>query len=186
MDTQSELRPVQEPLRFGTSFRNVGLLFAGLGVAAIAAPAVATLIVEQLVAWLLVFWGLAGIAFALSFRAYSEWRIVAVVFASVLIAGLIFVVFPGRGAALLTGLMVVVFLIEGVLSILLGLRLSGQIPRWRWVIASGACAFLLGVSILVQWPTTSTWVLGFLAGLNFLSTGLAMFMLSRTALGHPQ
>lgn len=182
MDTQTEPRPVQEPLRFGTGFRNVGLVFASLGVAAIVAPAVATLIVEQLVAWLLVAWGLAGIAFALSFRAYSEWRIVAAVFASVLIAGLIFVVFPGRGVALLTGLMVVAFLLEGTLSILLGLRLSGRIPRWRWVIASGVCAFLLGVAILVQWPATSTWVLGLLAGLNFLSTGLAMLMLSWASL----
>lgn len=75
--------------------------------------------------------------------------------------------------------MVIVFLLEGVLSILLGLRLSGEVPSWRWMIASGACAFLLGVMILVQWPMASIWVLGLLAGMNFLSTGPSMFLISR-------
>ncbi len=179
MHTHSPTRSSTPKINLTSSFRNVGLVFAALGVAAILAPAVATIFVEQLVAWLLVFWGVAGLVLARSFRSVSEWRIVALFFAAVLIAGLFFVVFPGRGAAFLTAVMVIVFLLEGVLSILLGLRLSGQVPSWRWMIASGACAFLLGIIILVQWPTASTWVLGFLAGLNFLSTGLSMFLISR-------
>lgn len=179
MNTQPLNRPLGQTLQIRTGFRNVGLVFAALGLAAMLVPTIATVVVAQLVAWLLVFWGIAGVALALSFRAVSEWRIVAVFFSAVLIAGLVIAVFPGQGAALLTGLLVVVFLLDGALSILLGLRLSGQVPRWRWVIASGVCAFLLGASILVQWPTSATWILGFLAGLNFLTTGISMFMLSR-------
>jgi uncharacterized membrane protein HdeD (DUF308 family) len=165
----------------GSSFRNVGIVFAVLGLAAILAPAVATFVVEQLVAWLLVFWGIAGLIFARSFRGVSEWRIVALFFAAVLFVGIAFVLFPGRGAAFITGIMVVVFLLDGALSILLGLRLSGQVPSWRWIIVSGACAFVLGIVILVQWPAASTWVLGFLTGLNFLSTGVSMFLISRAS-----
>lgn len=180
---QSHSTPVtaRETISLGKGFRNAGLVFAALGVAAILAPAVATVVVEQLVAWLLVFWGVAGLIFARSFRRFSEWRIVALFFAAVLIAGLAFVFFPGRGAAFLTAVMVIVFLLDGALSILLGLRLSGQVSSWRWVIASGVCAFMLGIIILMQWPATSTWVLGFLTGLNFLSTGISMFLISRTA-----
>ncbi len=181
MQTDSQPGTSGEIINIGTSFRNVGLVFAALGVAAILAPAVATLVVEQLVAWLLVFWGIAGLVFARSLRGVSERRIVAIFFAVVLVVGLGFVLLPGRGAAFITGVMVVVFLLEGALSILLGLRLSGQVPSWRWVIVSGVCAFALGLVILVQWPTTSTWVLGFLTGLNFLSTGISMFLMSRAA-----
>lgn len=181
MQTDSQPRKSEEMVDLGRSFRNVGLVFSALGVAAILAPAVATLVVEQLVAWLLVFWGIAGLIFARSFREIPEWRIIALFFAAVLIAALAFVFFPGRGAAFLTAVIVIVFLLEGALSILLGLRLSGQVPNWRWVIASGVSAFVLGAIILVQWPIASTWVLGFLTGLNFLSTGISMLLISRSA-----
>ncbi len=94
MQTDSQMNTSGKVMKFRTSFRNVGLIFAVLGLAAILAPAVATLVVEQMVAWLLVFWGIAGLIFARSLREISEWRIVALVFAVVLVAGLVFVVFP--------------------------------------------------------------------------------------------
>ena len=181
MQTEHQPGTSREMMNIQSSFRNVGLVFAALGVAAILAPVVATFVVEQLVAWLLVFWGVAGLIFALSIRAVPEWRIVALFFAAVLIAGLAFVIYPGRGAAFITGIMVVVFLLDGALSILLGLRLRGQVPNWPWIIVSGVCALVLGVIILAQWPTTATRVLGFLTGLNFLSTGISMVLISRSA-----
>jgi uncharacterized membrane protein HdeD (DUF308 family) len=159
-------------------FRAIGVVFAVLGLLAVLAPVVATVVVEQLVAWLLVFWGLAGLLFARGFRVMSEWRLIAWVFAAVLVAGLAFVFFPGRGAAFLTAIMVIVFLLDGTISILLGLRLRGQLQGWGWVLASGIAGFVLATIILVQWPTSSTWVLGFLTGLNFLSTGASMLLLS--------
>lgn len=152
-----------------------------MGLLAILAPTIATIVVEQLVAWVLVFWGIAGLIFARSFRSISEWRIVAFFFAAVLITGLAFIVLPGLGAAFLTGIMALVFLLDGALSILLGLRLSGRIRNWPWIVASGIFAALLGIVILMQWPTISTWVLGFLTGLNFLTTGISMLLLSLTA-----
>lgn len=164
--------------KFRGSFRNAGLVFAALGLAAILAPVIATLVIEQMVAWLLLFWGIAGLGFAWSFRNVLEWRIALVFFIGVLITGLVFVFFPSRGVSFITGIIVIVLFLEGVLSIWLGLKLRGQLPNWLWVIASGACAFLLGAIILVQWPTSSTWLLGFLTGLNFLSTGVSMVMLS--------
>lgn len=173
MQTDSQPRTPGELMNIESSFRNVGLVFATLGV-------VATLVIEQLFAWLLVLWGIAGLVFALSFRVVSEWRIMMLFFAVVLIMGITFVFFSGRGAAFITGIIIIVFLLDGALSIFLGLRLSGQIPSWRWSIASGVSAVILGAVILVQWLTTSTWILGFLIGLNFLSTGVSMFPMSRS------
>jgi uncharacterized membrane protein HdeD (DUF308 family) len=181
MQPDSQPRIPRRPTDIRNSFRNLGLVFAALGVAAILAPVVATLVVEQLVAWLLVFWGLAGLAFASSFRAIFDWRIVTLFFAAVFIVGLTFVFLPGRGAAFITGFIVIAFLLDGVLSIFLGLRLNGQISSWRWIIASGISAVILGAVIMVQWPTASTWVLGFLIGLNFLSTGTSMLLMSRSS-----
>jgi uncharacterized membrane protein HdeD (DUF308 family) len=181
MQPDSPSQTLRRHANIRNSFRNLGLGFAALGVAAILAPVVATLVVEQLVAWLFVFWGLAGLASANSFRAIFDWRIVTLFFAAVLIIGLSFVFFPDRGAAFITGFIVIAFLLDGALSITFGLRLRNQISSWRWIIASGASAVILGAVILVQWPTTSTWVLGFLIGVNFLSTGISMLLMSRSA-----
>lgn len=160
-------------------FRTVGIGFIVLGVLAMLAPVIATLVVEQLVAWLLVIWGIGGFMFAYSFREVSEWKFMAAGFAAVLAIGLWFVFFPEAGAAFMTGFLIFTFLLEGALSILLGLRLSGQLANWRWVVGSGVCAVILGIIILAQWPETAQWVIGFLTGLNFLSTGLTLLLISR-------
>ncbi|MGY9049519.1 hypothetical protein P775_24150 [Puniceibacterium antarcticum] len=160
-------------------FRVTGLVFAGLGLLAILVPTVATFVVEQLVAWFLILWGIAGLLFASSFRSFSEWRLVAAGFVAVLLAGIAFVLMPGAGATILTGVLISVFLLEGVLSILLGLRLSGNLDSWRWIIFSGACSFALGMILLIAWTDAACWVIGFMVGLNFLSTGLSLLLLSR-------
>jgi len=163
----------------GQGFRNTGWVFAVLGVLAILAPMIATVVVEQLIGWILVFWGIAGILFARNFRAFSEWRIVAAGFVAVLLLGLWFLFVPGVGASFMTVLLIVAFLVEGGLSILLGLRMSGQLPDWPWIVVSGACAFVLGLIVLFQWPQTTSWVIGFMVGLNFLSTGISMLAIAR-------
>lgn len=164
----------------GKGFRNTGIAFATFGFLAVLVPAVATLVVEQLTAIILVIWGIVGIIMSLNFRSVSEWRIVAVGFAAMLALGIMFLVYPAVGAKVMTALLVVAFVTEGVLSILLGLRMSGQLPNWRWVVASGACSFVLGMMLLYQWPLAATSVIGVLVGLNFLSTGIVLLLISRS------
>ncbi|SNR57849.1 HdeD family acid-resistance protein [Puniceibacterium sediminis] len=171
--------PLQIENRIRRGFRITGVIFAALGLAAIVAPGVATMVVEQLVAWLLIVWGLAGLMFASSFRAFSEWRLIAAGFVAVLVAGIAFVLLPGAGAAVLTGALITVFLLEGIVTILLGLRLRGQVSNWRWIIFSGVCSFVLGMALLIAWTDAARWVIGFMVGLNFLSTGLSLLLLAR-------
>ncbi len=167
----------------GKTFRNVAIVFTVLGALAISVPAVATIVIEQLIGWLLLAWGVAGLLFARSFKQFSEWKVVAAGFVAVGLLGLFFLVFPGVGASAMTAFLVVAFIVEGVLSILLGLRMSGQLRNWQWIIVSGACSFILGIIIVMQWPATAQWVLGFLVGLNFLTTGVSMLLLSRALAG---
>lgn len=161
------------------SFRTIGIVFTVLGALAIILPTLATLVIEQLIGWLMLAWGVAGVLLARSFRQFSEWKLIAVGFALLALAGLYFLLMPGVGAAVMTVFLVAGFLIEGILSILLGLRMSGQMGNWQWIVLSGVCAFVLGVVVLLQWPTASQWVLGFMAGLNFLSTGISLLFVSR-------
>lgn len=159
----------------------VGIVFAAIGLLAIFLPVWATLAGELLIAWMLTLWGAAGLWFAWEMRPAREWRYAAVVFGITFLLGLVFLLFPGVGIETLTIVMMVVFLVEGIVSILLGLRMSGRLRNWGWMIFSGLCALILGVIILIGWPQTAIWTLGLLFGVNFLSTGLSLIMLAKGA-----
>lgn len=162
-------------------FRTTGLVFAGLGLLALLGPTMATVLVETLISAMLLIWGLCGVMFAYGFRAFREWRVVAGAFALMAFVGVWFLIFPGVGVTTMTALMIIGFLVEGVLSMLLGLRMSGLLPNWPWVVASGAFSFVLGLVLLFQWPMAATWLIRGLVGVNFLSTGITLLMLSRAA-----
>lgn len=160
-------------------YRNAGLVFILFGVMAILAPGVATIVIEQFIAWVLIFWGIGGLFFARGFRAMAEWRVLAASYAVVLLAGTGFLIFPGAGITVLTVIMLLAFFVEGALSILFGLRLSGQLLHWRWIVLSGISSSALGLIVLVAWTDMSRWFLALIVGMNFLSTGLSLLMLSR-------
>lgn len=159
----------------------IGIVFALVGVLAILLPAWATLASELLIAWMLTLWGAVGIWFAWEMRPAREWRFAAAAFGLTCVLGLAFLLFPGVGIAALTMVTMVVFLMEGIVSILLGLRMSARLGNWGWLIFSGACSLIVGLIILFGWPETATWTLGLLLGVNFLSTGLSLVMLAKSA-----
>ena len=161
--------------------RTVGFVLAGIGLVSILLPAVATFGAELLVAWMLTLWGAVGLWFSWAIRPALEWRYGAVAFGLLFLVGVIFVLFPLAGIAALTILMMLSFLMEGILSILFGLRSSAHLPNWGWLVFSGLCSFAAGLVILFGWPWTASWTLGLMMGLNFLSTGLSLVMLARAA-----
>ena len=132
----------------GRSFRRlrlVGWIFVAMGALAILLPVAATVAAEALVAWLLVIWGVAGLWFAWEMRPAPEWRYGAATFALTLALGLVFARFPRAGIETLTIVMVLAFLMEGVVSILLGLRTSARAANWGWLVVNGLCSLAVGV-----------------------------------------
>ncbi len=159
----------------------VGIVFVIFGILAVLLPAWATLAGELVVAWMLTLWGAVGLWFAWEMRPAKEWRYAAFAFGLTLLLGLVFLLLPQVGIETLTIVMMVVFLAEGVVSILLGLRMSSQVKNWGWMIFSGLCSLIIGGIILFGWPETAIWVLGMLLGVNFLSTGISLIMLAKAA-----
>ncbi|MFZ1469287.1 MAG: DUF308 domain-containing protein [Paracoccaceae bacterium] len=159
----------------------LGLAFVAIGALAIILPAWATLAGEILIAWMLTLWGAVGLWFAWEMRPARESSYAGIVFGVTLFLGLAFLLFPGIGIETLTIVMMLVFLMEGIISILLGLRMSAGQKNWGWIVFSGLCSLIVGVIILIGWPQTAIWTLGLLLGLNFLSTGVALFMLGTAA-----
>lgn len=54
------------------------------------------------------------------------------------------------------------------------LQRGGQIANWLWIVISNICASGFGLTVLPQGPHNIGLLIGFVAGLNFLKTGIAL------------
>jgi uncharacterized membrane protein HdeD (DUF308 family) len=154
-----------------------GVLLIVLGAAAVASPFLAAVAVNVAVAWLIV---LAGVVhLVLAFRAHGAgsmiWKLLVgvayVCFGGYLIAR------PVLGVASLTLLLASLFLIEGVLDIVLFVKMR-PIRGSSWVLLDGIVSLLLGLMIYMQWPSSAAWAIGTLVGVSLIFSGVARVMMS--------
>ena len=183
MATSSSSRAVREPLRFASSagawFLATGFAFVGLGTIAIAAPVVAGLAVAVLVGWLLIAGGLMHGVKALRGEdvARAAWQAIAGLFD--VIAGLYFLAHPLIALGTLTLVLAAVFLMEAVMDLMAWFATRDDAGS-GWPLAEALVTGLLGVMIWQQWPSSSTWALGSLVGLNLMVDGVSQLMLGAT------
>jgi len=87
------------------------------------------------------------------------------------IGGLYILTHPQLAIGTLTALLAVVIVAAGVFDIITYFRLQREHPS-GWILLNGIVALVLGVLIWVQWPSSSTWAIGTLVGVNLLMTGI--------------
>jgi len=49
---------------------------------------------------------------------------------------------------------------------------------WGWLLLSGLVAMAVGALIAAELPSSATWAIGLLAGVNLLSTGVSFIVLA--------
>jgi hypothetical protein len=49
---------------------------------------------------------------------------------------------------------------------------------WGWMLASGIVDLILAALIIKGWPSTASWALGLILGVNLFSSGLAVIMVA--------
>ena len=81
--------------------------------------------------------------------------------------------------SVLTVLIGIVFLIEGVWKIMVAFS-ARQANGWMVLLVSGILSLVLAFLILRGWPESSMYVVGILIGINLLFTGVAMIALGST------
>jgi len=94
-------------------------------------------------------------------------------------AGLFLLLFPLEGLIALTLLIALVFLLTGTAQLSLALWVRPT-PGWVWVALSALISIALGGVILFALPEASAVLIGLLIGIDFLSTGVALVMMSRS------
>jgi uncharacterized membrane protein HdeD (DUF308 family) len=159
-----------------------GLVLVVLGVAAIALPPLATLAVTILFGWLFLLSGIVGLFTTFWMRRAPGfwWSLVSALLG--IVVGVWLLAAPVTGAISLTLLLIVFFTIEGIASIMFALdhkrELSGQ---WGWMLASGVVDLILSVMIFAGLPSTATWAIGLLVGINMVFGGTALIAMALRA-----
>lgn len=158
-------------------FIALGILLILLGIAAIAAPQFATLTAKIFIGWLFLIAGVGEIVHAFVARDWSG-------FFGNLLIGLLYALvggwlafFPLTGIIALTVLLAATFVVEGVFKFIIGLQVR-PVDGWGWMIFSGLIAIAAGLLIFLGLPSTATWALGLIVGLNILMSGIAFLMVA--------
>ena len=159
-----------------------GVVLIVLGVLAIGYPFVATIAVDIYVGWLFLIAGVVGLIalFAAEDIAAFLWTIVTAALAVVL--GVLLIWKPATGALSLTFALTAFFFAEGLFQVITSIAYRKAMPSsWFWLLASGVCDLILVAIIVAAWPLSAAWTLGLLAGVNLLTSGLAIVMVAMAA-----
>jgi uncharacterized membrane protein HdeD (DUF308 family) len=174
VDLSSEIRLPR--LRKGLLWVGIGMIV--LGIAAILMPMVSSLVVEILIGWLLTISGAVAVIGAFSFRGTSffVWELISGLIT--LAAGLLMLIYPQQGLVALTVLVAVILVLTGAAQLAFALW-ARPAPGWVWGLMSAIVSIFLGGYILFALPEASAVTLGLLVGIDFLSTGIALVLISR-------
>jgi uncharacterized membrane protein HdeD (DUF308 family) len=158
----------------------LGVLLMVFGMFAVASPFLAAVAVNAVIGWMIV---LAGIVhLTLAFRVHGAgsmiWKLLVGV--AYLCFGMYVILHPVLGVISLTLLLASLFLVEGILDIVLYVKMR-PLHGSNWMLIDGVITLLLGLMIYMQWPSSAVWTIGTLVGISMIFSGVARIMMSLAA-----
>lgn len=147
------------------------------GVLALLYPFFASTAIVVLLGWLLIFAGVVqGIGLIGAGNVPHYWlQLISAALAIVI--GLLLLRQPDSGLLIITVLLLLYFLVEGLSKVIFALTIR-PFPHWGWVLLSGIVGILLAVYLWANLPVDSAWVLGVLLGILLIAEGAALTYLA--------
>ena len=159
--------------RFSLWYIVQGGLMMLAGAFAFVYPMLPSSAAPALLGWLLIIsGGVQGTSLIGARNVPHFWVQVLSVAVSVII-GLMFLRIPGERLFLLTVLLIVYFISEGISKLILSLTIR-PLPNWQWVLASGLLGIMAAVLTWSKLPVTAIWILCPLFGIVLLGEGAAI------------
>jgi len=154
-----------------------GVLLVVAGVLALVYPFVASVTVVFLLAWILIASGiLQGIGLIGASNVPHYWlQLISAVLA--ILIGVILLSSPDSGLLIMTVLLIVYFMVEGIAKVIFALTIR-PFPHWGWVLGSGLVGILLALILWANMPLTSDWLLGLMLGVLLVCEGAALTYLA--------
>jgi uncharacterized membrane protein HdeD (DUF308 family) len=169
--------PVEMVRKTSTASILWGVLLIVFGAVAVGSPFLAAVAVSVVVGWLILLAGIVHVM--LAFRAHGAgsriWKLLVGI--AYLCFGGYLLFHPVLGVASLTLVLASLFVIEGILDIVLFVKMRPAHGS-SWVLIDGIVSLLLGGMIYLQWPSSSAWAIGTLVGISMIFSGVARVMMS--------
>lgn len=173
MDTST--RPRGEAARLRREFGRLtvlGVILVVAGLVGLVYTGVATLTSMLLFGWLLLVGGVVGLLHATQARGTNFFWLGVIVAALNIAAGVVIIRKPDEAAAALTMFAALLFLTGGLFRLVGSMVVRG--PQFGWTLLLGAFDLLLGVLVLIDWPSSSQYVIGCFFSLALLFDGLGL------------
>jgi uncharacterized membrane protein HdeD (DUF308 family) len=95
-------------------------------------------------------------------------------------AGIFIIAYPVHVSIIFTLIIGCFLIVTGLLRILFSIQMR-QYPVWWLILIAGVISFVLGVFILIHWPVSGLWIIGFFISIEVLLTGWSMLITSIAA-----
>jgi len=158
-------------------FLALGVVLLIAGVAAVAFPLLSTIAAKIALGWIFLVGGAVLVIHAFSIQQWRGFLLSLLIGVLYLVAGGWLAFFPFTGIITLTLLLAALFFTEGVLEVIMAVRVRPH-EGWVWLLLSGLVAIAVGVLIAAELPSSATWAIGLLAGINLLTTGVSFVVLA--------
>jgi uncharacterized membrane protein HdeD (DUF308 family) len=154
-----------------------GVLLVVAGVLALIYPFIASVAIVYLLAWILIASGiLQGIGLIGATNVPHYWlQLISAVLA--ILIGVLLLRSPDSGLLIMTVLLIVYFMVEGIAKIIFALTIK-PFPKWGWILASGFIGILLSLILWANMPLTADWLLGLMLGILLVCEGAALTYLA--------
>ena len=157
-----------------------GILSIIVGFFAIGSPFLFSIVIVQLLGIFALISGVISLILAI-FSKHVAHRILDAFLAVIRIAaGIILLRCIGSSIAVITLILAIFFMVEGIFSIVGAIKIRGH-GGWIWTLINGFVALFLGILVYAQWPSSATWILGFFYGINALFWGISLLSLGLAA-----
>lgn len=164
-----------------------GILLSALGLAMLMLPKITTISFGLMLCLTFIIYGGYKVINAILTRNYSRHFVLNIVAGALLfLTGVFLFMAPMFNLILITSAIGVYFILESIASIAFAVQNKNTLYFWWLAILVGIMQFLLGLIIVLGLPSTALWVVGILAGINFLIAGvvfISMYLSTKYILG---
>src|SRR5499427_723408 len=165
-------------------FLVLGIVLIVLGVVAMGSVFVMTIASVFFFGWILIVGGVMEVVHAFWHKRWGGFFLDLLTGILYVVAGWMMVTNPQESAILLTLLIAMFLVFQGVFRIVAALAV--RYPRWGWVLVNGVISLVLGILIWRRWPVSALWVIGLFVGIEMLLNGWSLVMLSMTGRNLPE
>ena len=152
-----------------------GVIAIILGILAMMAPVLTGMWVIILVGVLVLIGGIVRIIWALQAGSLGKGLPMFAIGGLTLLCGIVLLAHPLFASGVLTILLALYFVLDGISEIVASVRLRPG-SGWGWMLFGGIVSLCLGIIIWRQFPLSGVWAIGILLGIKLFFVGLIMLM----------